>query len=117
MELHMGPAFIFAPEAQTSIGYCGGYGGAYGAKSGGGGSDALAGKFIDSSSMICLALCEVVDTGIQDNGWCWVVPDEQNVMTRFFFVYDSAGNTSTNASTKNGGFVNRIKEAMAQHGV
>lgn len=47
----------------------------------------LEGKYIHRESMICIAICEVVEHDIKKSGSVWVQPDENCVMVRYFFVY------------------------------
>jgi len=57
-------------------------------------------KFLASTEFICLALCEVIDRKNYDKeGNIWVVEKEEDVVTRFFFVYK--GTTANSISTSN----------------
>jgi len=70
----------------------------------------------DDGRWICLALCEVIKSkNIKNNSSIWVVPDEDCVVTRFFFVFKD-GRYSYRASqinTSDANFMNQIKKAMS----
>jgi hypothetical protein len=104
---------------------------------GGGGGDAGDGVYLPRESVIgCMALCEIVDTGVEvvqevtqhqmhdgrQNvveklgsikrvGEEWIVPDEDYIVTRFLFVFAQAGGCS--AVTTAAGFHAEVEAAMA----
>ncbi|KAJ8396601.1 hypothetical protein AAFF_G00016670 [Aldrovandia affinis] len=56
-------------------------------------------QFLQSRNLKCIALCEVITSpDLHKHGDIWVVPDTDNVCTRFFFVYEDGqvGDTSIN---------------------
>ena len=62
---------------------------------------------------ICLALCEVInDPSIKKSGQIWVVPKENCVTTRFFFVY-KAGSATANVASNTGELLKEIENALA----
>ena len=98
-----GKGVYFAPNAGTSIDYCRPpdlSGGVASRKP----RDTTADHFIsESRGFICLALCEVVESTIKDHGWCSTVEEEDAIMTRFLFVYDS--DKHSEARTVNAGSI------------
>ncbi|KAL6060336.1 Protein mono-ADP-ribosyltransferase parp16 [Balamuthia mandrillaris] len=76
-----GAGIYLAPNASTSGGYM---------RSGTGWSKSQFG-----SSVSCLALVEVIDHpdiyGRDHSQWCYVVKDEEHLITRFFFIYGNGG--------------------------
>ena len=97
-----GAGIYFAPDANTSIGYC---------RSNDGSSVKNEDEFL-SSGVMCLALCEIIDDGstIKDHGWCWTVEAEDKVMTRFFFCFN--GQKNVPADTRKDDFVQKVRAAM-----
>eukprot|EP01103_Thecamoeba_quadrilineata_P016279 TRINITY_DN539_c1_g1_i2.p1 TRINITY_DN539_c1_g1~~TRINITY_DN539_c1_g1_i2.p1 ORF type:complete len:772 (+),score=138.52 TRINITY_DN539_c1_g1_i2:166-2316(+) len=70
-------------------------------------------KFLDSNRINCIALCEVINKGIKRNATIWVQPEEDNVVTRFFFVYMGTSDQSASAcSTEAAPFKKEIDHAM-----
>ena len=70
---------------------------------------------IQDGRWACLALCEVVPSDtIHRTGGIWVVPDEDCVLTRFFFVYKDGKYSmkAFNANTNNPDFLSQIQHAM-----
>uniref|UniRef100_A0A672NTP6 Poly [ADP-ribose] polymerase n=1 Tax=Sinocyclocheilus grahami TaxID=75366 RepID=A0A672NTP6_SINGR len=56
-------------------------------------------QFLQSRNLKCIALCEVITSpDLHKHGDIWVVPNTDNVCTRFFFVYEDGqvGDTSIN---------------------
>jgi len=107
-----GNGIYLSPSAGTSFGYSRmGYGGDPLARPAGN-----ANRFITSgASLGCIALCEVVDTGIRKSGDIWVQPDEEAVVTRFFFVYPGGNPPSTAMSLHtqtNSAFKQEILQAV-----
>eukprot|EP01004_Peranema_trichophorum_P007696 NODE_646_length_2508_cov_21.667505_g553_i0.p1 GENE.NODE_646_length_2508_cov_21.667505_g553_i0~~NODE_646_length_2508_cov_21.667505_g553_i0.p1 ORF type:complete len:685 (-),score=90.11 NODE_646_length_2508_cov_21.667505_g553_i0:337-2391(-) len=75
-------------------------------------------QFINEANMHCIALCEVIDSGLRDVGWCWVQERTDHVCTRFFFVYDSWNSQTVNANitdTRNATFLAEISTALQRH--
>jgi poly [ADP-ribose] polymerase 6/8 len=110
-----GQGIYLANHASTSFGYSLGmcnYNNQYSSASDNNNTDEYG---IQDGKWICMALCEVAmsDT-IKKSGAIWVVPDENCVVTRFFFVYKD-GRYSTRASgavTTNTTFMSQVKAAM-----
>jgi hypothetical protein len=96
-----GEGIYFAPDANTSIGYCRGENGSM-----------MKDDSFLGGGMKCLALCEIIDDGstIKDHGWCWTVRDDLKVMTRFFFCYNA--NSSSSADTRKEPFIKSVQAAM-----
>jgi poly [ADP-ribose] polymerase 6/8 len=69
-------------------------------------------KFLTNSDVYCIALCEYVPTCKQD-GEIVVHPDEDCVITRFFFVFTAASIPAN--STRDQNFLNQINAALAYH--
>lgn len=71
---------------------------------------------IDTDNWKCIALCEVIDKGnYVKNTSVWVVPEEDHVVTRFFFVYNQDEQRAINLSglnTKNEQFLTEIRNAL-----
>jgi poly [ADP-ribose] polymerase 6/8 len=44
-------------------------------------------EYIDVDSMLCIAMCEVVEKDIRKSGTIWVQPEENCVLTRYLLVY------------------------------
>eukprot|EP01087_Luapelamoeba_hula_P016667 TRINITY_DN5141_c0_g1_i1.p1 TRINITY_DN5141_c0_g1~~TRINITY_DN5141_c0_g1_i1.p1 ORF type:complete len:723 (-),score=132.06 TRINITY_DN5141_c0_g1_i1:71-2239(-) len=76
-----GAGIYLAPNAGTSQGYM---------RVGSGWSKSVFGR-----SAGCLALCEVIDHesvfGRDHSQWCYVVKEDDHVMTRYFFIYNGTG--------------------------
>eukprot|EP00761_Pharyngomonas_kirbyi_P014852 gb/GECH01014883.1/.p1 GENE.gb/GECH01014883.1/~~gb/GECH01014883.1/.p1 ORF type:complete len:656 (+),score=165.10 gb/GECH01014883.1/:1-1968(+) len=70
----MGSGIYFATNSSTSVGY---------SRPGNGWKNSMFGE-----SVSCIALCEVItETNIARGGGVYVIPNEEHVMTRYFFVY------------------------------
>lgn len=92
-----GKGIYFAPEAQHSLGYCGSSAG--------------------STSWNCMALCEIInDDCITDHGWCWTVLQEDKVMTRMLFVFQTSGSLS-GVDTRQSAFQASIHKTLASNGL
>eukprot|EP01006_Ploeotia_vitrea_P006669 TRINITY_DN14359_c0_g1_i1.p1 TRINITY_DN14359_c0_g1~~TRINITY_DN14359_c0_g1_i1.p1 ORF type:complete len:677 (+),score=81.00 TRINITY_DN14359_c0_g1_i1:48-2078(+) len=109
-----GNGIYMAPELNTSLDYAGHRGGG---GSGSGKDDKFGQLFLDETKMTCVALCEVIDHEIKDSGWCWVMPHNDHVATRFLFVYDGSSGRPSNVSTKNNDFINEVQEALVKNGL
>ena len=71
------------------------------------------GLLLQSGNWGCLALCEVAQvTSLKKSGSIWVAPDEDSVITRFFFVYKSMIN-NVYFDTQNQTHINEINEAIS----
>lgn len=71
--------------------------------------------FIEDGKWICLALCEVIQDGsIKKSGGIWVAPNEDCVVTRFFFVYKYGQYSSgaQNAQTTSQAFNKQVEKAL-----
>ena len=91
-----GKGIYFAPEAQQSLGYCASPG---------------------STSWNCMALCEIInDDCITDHGWCWTVLQEDKVMTRMLFVFQTSGSLS-GVDTRQSAFQASIHKTLASNGL
>jgi poly [ADP-ribose] polymerase 6/8 len=113
-----GSGIYLSPHAGTSFGYSRMYdysGQAVAAKAKGGKEEGN--RFLNSGSMGCIALCEVINKDIRKSGDIWVQPNPDFVVTRFFFVYTSnitnPGQTAQNNHTQNNKkFVEEIEAAI-----
>jgi len=100
-----GSGIYISPHAGTSFGYCRIYGTS--------GFVSNGNRFLDSNNMNCIALCEVINENIKKSGTIWVQPNEDYVVTRFFFVFPNANvGGASNCSTENSSFIDQIKRAM-----
>lgn len=95
-----------SPHAATSFGYCRMY-------SSGSGTNYSANRFLNTSNVNCIAICEVINSDIKKNGSIWVQPNPDYVCTRFFFVYTDANpGNANNTSTENDSVIQEIQQAM-----
>jgi poly [ADP-ribose] polymerase 6/8 len=104
-----GAGIYMSPHSATSFGYsrfCGG----------GSSSRKQDDRFLDSQNFFCIALCEVVNhSSIRKSGTVWVCPDEDFVVTRFFFVYDQSTSGSAPAvDTASSSFLSEITRALTR---
>jgi len=102
-----GQGIYLSPHSATSFGYCRMVGGTTPTKSGN--------RFLDSTNVNCIAICEVINDSIRKSGSIWVQPHEDHVVTRFFFVYTNI-NETTNAQAVNcedQKYVKEIQGAMS----
>jgi len=74
-----GSGIYLSPQSGTSLGY---------AVSLGGWDKSKFSEKGTYNNLQCLAVCEVIDGGYKANPH-YVVPDENHVMTRYFFIYNS----------------------------
>ncbi|KAK3098777.1 hypothetical protein FSP39_023024 [Pinctada imbricata] len=81
-----GKGIYLSPIASTSFGYSRmGYG-SYNKKKATSPDDSKK-RFLSSSNISCIALCEVITSGeLKKSGSIWVCPNPDHVCTRFFFV-------------------------------
>eukprot|EP01012_Entosiphon_sulcatum_P005187 TRINITY_DN12241_c0_g1_i1.p1 TRINITY_DN12241_c0_g1~~TRINITY_DN12241_c0_g1_i1.p1 ORF type:complete len:196 (-),score=39.39 TRINITY_DN12241_c0_g1_i1:136-723(-) len=82
--------------------------------------EAVSERFINDSQMFCLALCEVIKSEhTRKNGSIWVCSNAENVLTRFFFVFDDPGamTSSSLANTESQAFLEEILQAMQMNGI
>lgn len=71
------------------------------------------GLLLQSGNWICLALCEVAQVkNLKKTGGIWVAPNEDSVITRFFFVYKTVY-TNFNFDTQLEQNINEIRHALA----
>jgi hypothetical protein len=77
-----GSGIYLSPDASVSFGYS-----QLGGDSRGSVVPATEAQFIELESMHCIAICEVAKKDLRKNNNIWVQPDEDAVVTRFFFVY------------------------------
>jgi len=104
-----GSGIYLSPHAATSFGYCRMYNTNSTTSSGGN-------RFLDSTNMNCIAICEVINKDIKKNGSIWVMPHEDYVVTRFFFVYTSANTgNANNSNCETQQFTNEILQAIKSH--
>jgi len=109
-----GSGIYVSPQAATSFGYSKiGYGYGNTAKP----TKGTGNRFIDSTNIYCIAICEIINKDIRKSGNIWVVPNPDHVVTRFFFVYSLAPGetvgTAMNCSTEDTRFVKEIEHALA----
>jgi len=72
-------------------------------------------RFLSSSNFFCVALCEVANIpDIKKNGDIWVCPQEDAVVTRFFFVFPAGHTASPTAHTSNQSFLTEVQEALRE---
>ncbi|KAH3763404.1 protein mono-ADP-ribosyltransferase PARP6 [Pelomyxa schiedti] len=108
LQLHgaaYGSGIYMSPDLSTSHGYCRAQ---YMASRPTGGSE----RFLGGTDVICIALCEVINRKINKSGTIWVVPDEDDVCTRFFFVYP-AGTTPPALNSETKEFTEALKSVMS----
>jgi len=79
-----GKGIYLATHSSTSMGYVGMGSGETNKK-----TDKSNERFLNSSNITCLTICEVVDHSIKKTGGIWVATDEDTVCTRFLMVYPS----------------------------
>eukprot|EP01120_Amphizonella_sp_Union-15-10_P012160 TRINITY_DN5362_c0_g1_i1.p1 TRINITY_DN5362_c0_g1~~TRINITY_DN5362_c0_g1_i1.p1 ORF type:complete len:176 (-),score=21.54 TRINITY_DN5362_c0_g1_i1:160-687(-) len=73
-------------------------------------------RFLSSSNVLCIALCEVVKKDLRKNGDIWVQPVEDSVVTRFFFVYSgSIVYDAHGCYTESPEFIQEVERAMNVH--
>jgi len=77
-----GAGIYMSPSSSTSLGY---------ARSQAGWPKSIFNKSTNTY-LQCLCLCEVIDAGYKANPH-YVVPDEDHVMTRYFFIYNGSSGT------------------------
>jgi poly [ADP-ribose] polymerase 6/8 len=110
-----GSGIYLSPNAGTSFGYSRMYG--YNAVQNPLKSTKDEGnRFLNSGSVGCIALCEVIDKDIRKSGDIWVQPNPDYVVTRFFFVYTTnlanPGGAMSNHTQTNKKFVEEIENAI-----
>jgi len=77
-----GAGIYLSPSSSTSMGY---------ARAGTGWSKSIFSKG-SNNYMQCLCVCEVIDAGYKANPH-YVIPSEDHVMTRYFFIYNGSSGT------------------------
>jgi len=104
-----GAGIYLSPDAAVSFGYSRMHATTTNTKTGGN-------RFLNADNINCIAICEVIDKDIRKSGDIWVQPNEDYVVTRFFFVYTghNIGNANQN-HTSNGPFKAEIEECYLYH--
>jgi len=108
-----GNGIYLSPHAGTSFGYCR----MYAAQQTGNKSPSTNGnQFLNSETINCIAICEVINKDIRKNGVIWVQPNSDYVVTRFFLVYTSTdpGNAQQ-CSTESSAFEKEIRTAISYY--
>jgi len=108
-----GSGIYLSPHAATSFGYCRMYN--YNATADQQ-SKSHGNRFLDSTNINCICICEVIDKDIRKSGSIWVQPNPDYVVTRFFFVF--TGNnpgSANNCNTEDNAFRNEIIQAINSH--
>ena len=123
-----GPGVYLSPQAGTSIGYSGAGGAGVGYRppvasaagpaqtSGSDGSKDLTNRFLQSSEMIVMALCEVVNSpGLKrHNANIWTHTEHDHVVTRVLFIWeDRASASKVNAHSTSDAFMKEVKKALS----
>jgi hypothetical protein len=80
-----GAGIYLAAESGTSIGY---------AAVGRGWVNSMFNESHGTESLQCLALCEVISAGYKANPY-YVIPNEDHVVTRYLFLFNSKNRHST----------------------
>ncbi|XP_060598202.1 protein mono-ADP-ribosyltransferase PARP6-like, partial [Ruditapes philippinarum] len=68
-------------------------------------------RFLTSSNITCIAICEVITSPLKKNNAIWVCPEPDNVCTRFFFVYEDGQVGDSSIDTQDSIFLKQIQEA------
>jgi hypothetical protein len=71
-------------------------------------------QFIDPTSMLCIAIVEIVKKEIKKSGNIWVMPHDDCVMTRFLLVYTRGFSAGSTALLDNEGSIKILDDIMAQ---
>lgn len=106
-----GNGIYLSPDSAVSFGYSRmgyGYNPAPAAKAVAGSHN----RFLSSNNVWCIAVCEVIDHELRRNNNIWVMPHEDHVVTRFFFVYTEANANASQCSTSSAEFRNELLSAM-----
>eukprot|EP00756_Hemistasia_phaeocysticola_P045373 Hpha_TRINITY_DN19128_c0_g1::TRINITY_DN19128_c0_g1_i1::g.94875::m.94875/K15258/PARP6_8; poly [ADP-ribose] polymerase 6/8 len=107
-----GPGIYLSPDSRVSFGYSSMAAGGDDAKK----HDAPHREYISSDEITCIAICEVVDKGINRSSDIWVQPDADSVVTRFLFVYDAHNKPASKAlCTTDQEFKETLRRAVKQH--
>ncbi|XP_045183345.2 protein mono-ADP-ribosyltransferase PARP6-like [Mercenaria mercenaria] len=105
-----GKGIYLSPHVSTSMGYSRmGYG-SHNVKKNKAKGDGRS-RFLVSSNITCIALCEVITTPLKKNNSIWVCPEPDHVCTRFFFVYEDGQVGDSSIDTQNAKYLQPIKEA------
>ncbi|KAM9376044.1 protein mono-ADP-ribosyltransferase PARP6-like [Pholidichthys leucotaenia] len=68
-------------------------------------------RFLESSNLSCIALCEVITAkDLQKHGNIWVCPTSDHVCTRFLFVYENGQVGNVNIDTQDAAIQREISE-------
>jgi poly [ADP-ribose] polymerase 6/8 len=104
-----GSGIYLSPNAATSFGYCRMY------NQGAGAVGSSNNRFLSGNQINCIAVCEVIDHDIKKSGSIWVMPHEDHVVTRFFFVYTNQDTSNAqNTDTMSQEFRKQALAAMGQ---
>ncbi|TRY90023.1 hypothetical protein DNTS_018251, partial [Danionella cerebrum] len=73
------------------------------------GLNPVSAEFLQSRSLNCIALCEVITSpDLHKHGDIWVVPNPDHVCTRFFFVYEDGQTGNASINTQESGIQKEI---------
>jgi len=101
-----GAGIYLSPHAATSLGYSRMY-------NTGGVSNVKGNRFLNTSNMGCIAICEVIPQDLRKSGGIWVQPHEDHVVTRFFCVYVGQDTgTANQCNTEAAEFTKEIQTAI-----
>uniref|UniRef100_A0A672F4R4 PARP catalytic domain-containing protein n=1 Tax=Salarias fasciatus TaxID=181472 RepID=A0A672F4R4_SALFA len=71
-------------------------------------------KFLQSSNLNCIALCEVITSkDLQKHGNIWVCPTSDHVCTRFLFVYENGQVGDVHINTQEAQIQKEILQVIA----
>uniref|UniRef100_A0A665TX07 PARP catalytic domain-containing protein n=1 Tax=Echeneis naucrates TaxID=173247 RepID=A0A665TX07_ECHNA len=71
-------------------------------------------RFLQSSNLSCIALCEVVTSSdLQKHGNIWVCPISDHVCTRFLFVYENGEVGDVHINTQEAKIHREISQVIA----
>lgn len=69
-------------------------------------------RFLQSLSLTCIAICEVITSPtLKKNSGIWVCPEPDHVCTRFFFVYEDGKVGDSGIDTQQEKYLTEIKRA------
>ena len=71
--------------------------------------------YLDSDKLYCIALCEVINEGLnKKTSTIWTHPDEDSVITRFFFVFKNSNpGSATKCSSTNEDFIEQVQISLS----
>ncbi|KAL3886417.1 hypothetical protein ACJMK2_026414 [Sinanodonta woodiana] len=71
-------------------------------------------RFLTSSNITCIALCEVITSPkLKKNSGIWVCPESDHVCTRFFFVYEDGQIGDSGIDTQQRKYLDEIRRALS----